>query len=84
MAETAGYLGNTAAVCRASCVDPRVADRFRGGQTILPALERLEGGMEPWEERDLLESAVLDLLRDRAEPLDPTLAEMMLPASSDS
>jgi DNA topoisomerase I len=84
MAETAGYLGNTAAVCRASYVDPRVVDRFRDGQTILPALERLEGGMEPWEQRELLESAVLDLLRDRAEPLDPALAEIMLPENDGS
>ena len=79
MAETAGYLGNTPAVCRASYVDPRVIDRFRDGQTILPALERLEGGVEPWRQREMLESAVLDLLKDRAEPLAPVLAEIMLP-----
>jgi DNA topoisomerase I len=84
MAETAGYLGNTPAVCRASYVDPRVVDRFRDGQTILPALERLEGGIEPWQQRELLESAVLDLLRDRAEPLDPALAEIMLPEWDES
>ena len=79
MAETAGYLGNTAAVCRASYVDPRVIDRFRDGQTILPALERVPGGVEPWRQREMLESAVLDLLKDQAEPLAPTLAEIMLP-----
>jgi DNA topoisomerase I len=84
MAETAGYLGNTPAVCRASYVDPRVVDRFRDGQTILPALERLEGGIEPWQQRELLESAVIDLLRDRAEPLDRTLAKIMLPESSEA
>ena len=79
MAETAGYLGNTPAVCRASYVDPRVVDRFRGGQTILPALERLDPGVEPWRQRELLESAVLDLLDDQAEPLSPALAEFMAP-----
>jgi DNA topoisomerase I len=83
LAETAGYLGNTPAVCRASYVDPRVVDRFRDGQTILPALERLEGGIEPWEQRELLESAVLDLLRDQAEPLERTLAKIMLPDSAE-
>lgn len=79
MAETARYLGNTPAVCRASYVDPRVVDRFRDGHTILPALERLEGGVEAWRQREMLESAVLDLLRDQAEPLDPALAEFMAP-----
>jgi DNA topoisomerase I len=84
LAETAGYLGNTPAVCRASYVDPRVVDRFRDGQTILPALERLEGGVEPWEQREQLESAVLDLLRDRAEPLGPALSRIMLPDEGES
>ena len=79
MAETAGYLGNTATVCRTSYVDPRVVDRFRAGQTILPALERLEGGLEPWRQREMLESAVLDLLKDQVEPLAPALAELMAP-----
>jgi DNA topoisomerase I len=33
-------LGNTPAVCRSSCIDPRVLDRFRDGKTIeLPTLE---------------------------------------------
>ena len=79
MAETAGYLGNSPAVCRASYVDPRVIDRFRDGQTILPALERLDGDAQPWQQREMLESAVLDLLRDQAVPLDPALAELMAP-----
>ena len=80
MAETAGYLGNTAAVCRASYVDPRIVDRFRDGQTILPALERVPGGVEPWRQRELLEAAVLDLLKDQGEPLAPALADIMLPS----
>lgn len=73
-----GYLGNTRAVCRASYVDPRIVDRFRDGQTILPALDRLEAGVEAWRQREMLESAVLDLLKDRVEPLAPALAEIML------
>jgi DNA topoisomerase IB len=76
-AETAAYLGNTPAVCRASYVDPRIVDRFRDGQTILPALERLEPGAEPWQQREMLEAAVLDLLNDHVEPLDRTLARLM-------
>ena len=36
--EVSRYLGNTPAVCRSSYVDPRVVDRFRGGETVLEAL----------------------------------------------
>ena len=57
--EVAGYLGNTPAVCRASYIDPRVFDRFRGGLTIGGALpdfgEPLQGPIE---------EAVLDLLAE--------------------
>ena len=53
--EVAHYLGNTPAVCRASYVDPRVIDRFRGGSVILDALG------DP-DRREELERAVLDLL----------------------
>ena len=31
VAEVSHYLGNTPAVCRASYIDPRVVDRYRGG-----------------------------------------------------
>ncbi|HZA90418.1 MAG TPA: hypothetical protein VE401_09310 [Solirubrobacterales bacterium] len=34
----AAFLGNTPAVCRASYIDPRVFDRYRGGATIAGAL----------------------------------------------
>jgi DNA topoisomerase I len=53
--EVAHYLGNTPAVCRASYIDPRVFDAYRGGLVIKPALEHRE-----------LEEAVLDLINERA------------------
>jgi DNA topoisomerase IB len=53
--EVAHYLGNTPAVCRSSYVDPRVIDRFRGGNTIIEALG------DP-SKRDTIENAVLNLL----------------------
>ncbi|HXB15826.1 MAG TPA: DNA topoisomerase IB [Solirubrobacteraceae bacterium] len=63
----AAYLGNTAAVCRASYIDPRVIDRYKAGATIATAL-----GASPADGPDLarprvrrrVESAVLDLLGD--------------------
>jgi DNA topoisomerase I len=64
----AAYLGNTPAVCRASYVDPRVLDRYRDGETIAPALEKLSGGgpdLADARVRRKVETAVLDLL-DRA------------------
>ena len=39
--EVARYLANTPAVARSSYIDPRVFDRFDGGQTIGPALAAL-------------------------------------------
>ncbi|MDP8969667.1 MAG: DNA topoisomerase IB, partial [Actinomycetota bacterium] len=41
--EVAHYLGNTAAVCRASYIDPRVFDRYRSGWTIAGVLSELGG-----------------------------------------
>jgi DNA topoisomerase I len=38
VAETAEYIGNTPAVCRASYIDGRVVDRFLHGETIADAL----------------------------------------------
>jgi DNA topoisomerase IB len=55
--EVAHYLGNTPAVCRSSYVDPRVIDRFRGGNTIIQALG------DP-SQREAIEDAVLNLLDD--------------------
>jgi DNA topoisomerase I len=66
----AAFLGNTAAVCRASYIDPRVIDRYRSGWTIRPALDRLGGEPELANPRVRtgVESAVLDLIREDDSP----------------
>ena len=46
--ETASYLGNTPAVCRASYIDPRVFDRFDGGLTIGGVLPELAEDTGAW------------------------------------
>ncbi|HWB73095.1 MAG TPA: hypothetical protein VG452_12845 [Egibacteraceae bacterium] len=65
--EVAHYLGNTAAVCRASYIDPRVFDRYLSGWTIAGVLENLGGeaafGTPSTQGR--VEQAVLDLLEER-------------------
>ncbi len=62
--ETAAYLNNTPAVCRASYIDPRVFDRFDSGETVRGALERIERGADPgaFPDREGIERAVLRLL----------------------
>jgi DNA topoisomerase IB len=62
--ETARYLNNTPAVCRASYIDPRVFDRYDSGRTIAPQLERIERAADPGQfpDREKIERAVLDLL----------------------
>jgi DNA topoisomerase-1 len=62
--ETAKYLNNTPAVCRASYIDPRIFDRFESGETIAPRIERMERAADPGEfvDREKIEAAVLDLL----------------------
>jgi len=63
----AAYLGNTPAVCRASYVDPRVIDRFKGGLTIPAAVAGARNGgpdLARPRVRRRVESAVLDLLAD--------------------
>ena len=61
--ETADYLGNTPAVCRASYIDPRVFDRFDGGLTIGGVLPKLAEDTGAWPDvQGSVESAVLDLL----------------------
>jgi len=61
--ETARYLGNTPAVCRASYIDPRVFDRFEGGLTIGGVLPELADDAATWPEiRGTIEEAVLDLI----------------------
>ena len=59
----AHYLGNTPAVCRRSYIDPRVFDRFEGGKTIAPTLERLgSADLSNPRARNAIERAVVDLL----------------------
>ena len=61
--EVARYLGNTAAVCRASYIDPRVFDRFDGGLTIGGVLPTLAEDAEEWPvTQRSVEEAVLDLI----------------------
>jgi DNA topoisomerase-1 len=61
--ETARYLGNTPAVCRASYIDPRVFDRFDGGLTIGGVLPELVEDTGAWPDvQGVVESAVLDLI----------------------
>ena len=62
IAEVARYLGNTPAVARSSYIDPRVVDRFMGGETILGALEKLPLDLPEAERQRRVETAVLDLL----------------------
>jgi DNA topoisomerase I len=55
--EVAHYLGNTPAVCRASYIDPRVFDAYRGGLIIGRPIQEAD--------RDAIEEAVLDLIDER-------------------
>ena len=64
--ETAHYLGNTPAVCRASYIDPRVFDSFRAGLVI--DRDVLEDAVEPGAlatQHPEIERAVLDLIDER-------------------
>jgi DNA topoisomerase IB len=66
--EVSHYLGNTPAVCRASYIDPRVFDAYRGG--LIVAREPLEfaAAADPGElpiHQPSVEEAVLDLLGER-------------------
>jgi DNA topoisomerase-1 len=66
--ETARYLGNTPAVCRASYIDPRIFDAYDAGlvldQRVL--LEAAEPGRLPTQHPEI-ENAVLDLLNEKEE-----------------
>ncbi|MFJ1967915.1 hypothetical protein ACIO93_04530 [Streptomyces sp. NPDC087903] len=55
---------NTPAVCRASCIAPRVFELFEQGQTIAPVLTRLgeHGHFGRPATQGAVEAAVLDLL----------------------
>jgi DNA topoisomerase IB len=64
--ETARYLGNTPAVCRASYIDPRIFDAYRAGLVLDRQL--LHEAAEPGElltQHPAIEQAVLDLLNER-------------------
>lgn len=65
--QTAAFLGNTPAVCRAAYVDPRVFDRYRDGRTIQPGIERLLRleDVELLDAQLVAEAATLRLLEDR-------------------
>jgi DNA topoisomerase-1 len=67
VSEVAHYLGNTPAVCRASYIDPRVFDAYRGGLIIRPAMEEAAdtGIGELPNHHAAVEAAVLDLLDER-------------------
>ena len=63
--ETAYYLGNTPAVCRASYIDPRVFDAYEGGlvldtNVLAEALDAEPGSLPTHHPR--IERAVLDLI----------------------
>jgi DNA topoisomerase IB len=64
--ETARYLGNTPAVCRASYIDPRIFDAFRSGLVIDHDLlhEAIEPGALATHHPEI-ERAVLDLIDER-------------------
>jgi DNA topoisomerase-1 len=66
--EVAHYLGNTPAVCRASYIDPRVFDAYRGGLIIGRPLHEADHAA--------IEAAVLDLIdeRERSAALDKVAA----------
>ena len=66
--ETSHYLGNTPAVCRASYIDPRIFDAYRGGlvldqKVIADALDAAPGDLPTHHPR--IERAVLDLIDER-------------------
>ena len=77
--EVAHYLGNTPAVCRASYIDPRVFDAYRGGLIIgKPLFEAAsvdDEGQLPIHQR-AIEEAVLDLIdeRERSRALEKVAA----------
>jgi DNA topoisomerase-1 len=61
--ETAAVaLGNTPAVCRRFCVDPRVFDRYRDGETIDGGRRAAAEGRMSQRTRRRIEREVLDLI----------------------
>ena len=66
--ETARYLGNTPAVCRASYIDPRIFDAYDAGLVLdhQVLLDAAEPGQLPTQHPEI-EQAVLDLLNEKEE-----------------
>jgi DNA topoisomerase I len=63
--EVPEYLGNTPAVCRRSCIDSRLIDRYLDGETVRFPMDRLGADVPsgwPATHRRL-EAAVIRLLR---------------------
>jgi DNA topoisomerase IB len=65
--EVADHLGNTAAVARASYIDPRIIDRYLDGHTIAGALEHIAADPEDTAIQGDVEAAVIDLIEDPVE-----------------
>ena len=78
--ETAHYLGNTPAVCRASYIDPRVFDAYRGGLVLdherasRDALEAEPGELPTHHPRDRAGGAGPDRRARSTRPASRTLA----------
>jgi hypothetical protein len=53
-------------VCRGSYIDPRIFDRYAGGETIAPTLKRLGADVDVSDEavRTRVEAAVVHLIDD--------------------
>jgi DNA topoisomerase-1 len=62
--EVAHYLGNTPAVCRASYIDPRVFDAYRGG-LVIDLVRATESDEDRVVQQRAVEEAVLDLIDER-------------------
>lgn len=63
MEDVAAALGNTPTVARNSYVDPRVVTAFENGSTIAAALRRARRAASDDERRELVDRAVIRLLR---------------------
>jgi DNA topoisomerase-1 len=58
----AAALGNTPAVCRRSYIDPRVFDRYRGGDTVDVGRRAAREGRMSERTRQKIEREVLELI----------------------
>jgi DNA topoisomerase I len=61
------YLGNTPAVSRSSYIDPKLLDRFEGGESIADTLTSFKSATEVMNDpkaRQKIEAAVIDLIAD--------------------